>query len=234
MNNLIRIEQKDGELYADSRMVAQVLGIEHDSISKIIREKESLLGISRFEIGEIKGRGKPEKYYLLTERQSLLLITMVRNSAEALEAKTGLVDAFLAMRKELGNQFTAMVPKNYKEALLLAIRQQEQIEVLGPKAKALDVIANAEGLTTVKEVAKRLGVGEKVFWAWLHDQKIIFRSNGNNIPYQTHINSGYMTTKEHGWKANGKTHIHPQPLFTAKGLAWISTAFVNRFSLEAV
>jgi len=74
---LIKIENVGGELLADSRMVANVLGVEHDSVSKIIRDKETTLGVSRFEIGKPgDAGGRPEKYFLLTERQCLLLITM--------------------------------------------------------------------------------------------------------------------------------------------------------------
>lgn len=52
------------------------------------------LGILRFETEEIKGRGQPEKFALLNEDQTYLLLTFSRNTAKVRQLKVNLVRAF--------------------------------------------------------------------------------------------------------------------------------------------
>jgi len=102
--SVLVVFENDGELVVDSRLVAQELGIEHESFVRTIGNYESLIeqefGILRFEIGEIRGRGQPEKYYLLTEDQATFLMTLSRNTPEVVRCKINLVKAF-SKAKEL-------------------------------------------------------------------------------------------------------------------------------------
>lgn len=102
--SLLVVFENNGELVVDSRLVAQELGIEHESFVRTIGNYESLIekefGILRFEIGEIRGRGQPEKYYLLTEDQATFLMTLSRNTPEVVCCKLNLVKAF-SKAKEL-------------------------------------------------------------------------------------------------------------------------------------
>lgn len=102
--SVLVVFENDGELVVDSRLVAQELGIEHESFVRTIGNYETLIeqefGILRFEIGEIRGRGQPEKYYLLTEDQATFLMTLSRNTPEVVRCKINLVKAF-SKAKEL-------------------------------------------------------------------------------------------------------------------------------------
>lgn len=85
----------------DSRQMAEMLGIQHESFIKNISEHEaalSELGFFRFEIGKIKGRGRPETYALLNENQAFFAVTLSRNTPQAVKAKLLLVKAFAAAR----------------------------------------------------------------------------------------------------------------------------------------
>jgi len=55
---------------------------------------EEAFGILRFEIGEIKGRGQPEKFALLTEDQATFVIMLTRNTPPVRKFKRALVKAF--------------------------------------------------------------------------------------------------------------------------------------------
>ena len=73
----------DQEPRVDSRIIAGQLGVEHESFRKLIYQYQAdfeEFGILRFEIGEIKGRGQPEKYALLNEDQSYLGLTYAQNT----------------------------------------------------------------------------------------------------------------------------------------------------------
>ena len=57
------------------------------------------LGILRFQTGEIKGRGRPEKFAMLNEDQCYLLLTYSRNTARTRQLKVRLVKAFGEARR---------------------------------------------------------------------------------------------------------------------------------------
>jgi len=99
----LSVREKDGVLVVDSRLIAQGLGIEHESFLKTINryktQTEQAFGILRFEIGEIKGRGQPPKFVYLTEEQSTFLMTLSRNTKRVVHCKLELVKAFTEAKK---------------------------------------------------------------------------------------------------------------------------------------
>lgn len=89
---------------ADSRIVAEKLGVDHhDFFNNIIvkyrDEIEGDFGIVRFENAKIKGRGRPEKYALLTEDQTNVYMSYSRNTEQARACKRMLVKAFSDAKK---------------------------------------------------------------------------------------------------------------------------------------
>src|SRR6266496_4634889 len=93
---------------ADSREVAKQLGIAHRSlfsqITEYLEEIEADFGILRFEIAEIKGRGQPQKYVLLTEDQTYAYMSYSQNTEQARACKRKLVKAFREARDLLEEQ----------------------------------------------------------------------------------------------------------------------------------
>ena len=64
----------------DSRIVARELGVETKATHQLVDKYSTHfqeLGILPFEMEEIKGRGQPEKFYLLNEDQTYFLMTLV-------------------------------------------------------------------------------------------------------------------------------------------------------------
>lgn len=99
MNNLIAITQQGDALVVDSRLIAERLGVNHSDwyrniILKYQTDTEQAFGKLRFENGEIKGRGQPEKCCLLTEDQATFLMTLSRNTPEVVACKATLVKSF--------------------------------------------------------------------------------------------------------------------------------------------
>lgn len=74
MSSNLTLAVIDGEPRIDSRLVAAELGVAHEATQKLVDKYSAQfqeLGILRFEIGEIEGRGQPEKFYFLNEDQTV-------------------------------------------------------------------------------------------------------------------------------------------------------------------
>ena len=86
----------------DSRLLAQHLGNQHQHVRELLTgyvDDFRELGILRFQTGEIRGRGQPERYALLNEDQAYLLLTYSRNTRRVRELKVRLVRAFREARQ---------------------------------------------------------------------------------------------------------------------------------------
>ena len=86
----------------DSRHVADHLGLQRETIMRLLKnymDDFKTFGILRFEIGEIAGRGQPEKFAMLNEDQCYLLLTYCRNSVKVRALKVKLVKAFGEARR---------------------------------------------------------------------------------------------------------------------------------------
>lgn len=97
----------------DSRLIADSLGLQHESLIKIIKAYKSdfdQFGILRFQVGEIQGRGQPERYAMLNEDQAYLLLTYSRNTPKVRALKVKLVQAFRDARKALESHQTEYLP----------------------------------------------------------------------------------------------------------------------------
>lgn len=94
-----------GEPVADTRVLADQLGLQHQNVFEMVKDYASdfeQLGILRFETGAVKtaeSRGaKHTRFALLNEDQTYLLLTFSRNTAKVRQLKVNLVKAFKAAR----------------------------------------------------------------------------------------------------------------------------------------
>lgn len=102
--NAITLSGFAKEPRVDSRLLAKYLGNQHQHVRELLTDYADdfrELGILRFETGEIRGRGQPERYVLLNEDQAYLLLTYSRNTKRARELKVRLVKAFREARQRL-------------------------------------------------------------------------------------------------------------------------------------
>jgi phage regulator Rha-like protein len=102
------VVQIEGESRIDSRVVAKSIGIEHHNLIATIRkhqkEIEEELGILLFQTEEIKGRGQPEKYAMLTEDQAVAVVNLSRNTKQVVAFKIKLAKAFVEARARLASK----------------------------------------------------------------------------------------------------------------------------------
>lgn len=106
MSELMVARGSDGVLVVDSRLVAQELGIEHESFMKTVEkyktQAEQAFGGLRFEIGvPDKPTGNPPRFVLLTEEHATFYMTLSRNTPEVVQLKLKLVQAFSEAKRLL-------------------------------------------------------------------------------------------------------------------------------------
>jgi phage regulator Rha-like protein len=111
--DLVVAVQDNEILVVDSRLVAQGLGIEHESFMKTVEkyktEVEQLFTSIRFQIGSSQmpdGRmnPKPQKYCFLTEEQSTFYMALSRNTPTVVAIKGRLVKAFFDAKRKLAEK----------------------------------------------------------------------------------------------------------------------------------
>lgn len=89
------------EARIDSRLLAQHFDRPHQSLFEMVKDYRAdfeELGLLRFQTGKANG-GRPERFALLNEDQSYLLLTYSRNTAKARALKVKLVKAFGEARR---------------------------------------------------------------------------------------------------------------------------------------
>ena len=98
--------------------------------------------------------------------------------------------------------------------------QKQQIAEQKPKVDSYNRISNSTGLKTIQEVADILGYGSKTYFSLLRGEKILFLTNGINLPKREYIDSGYFEVKEVPYERNGQSCLYSKVYVTAKGLLW--------------
>jgi len=180
----ITIATHKGEPRVDSRLIAEQLGNQHESTMRLVKAYPAdfqQLGILRFEIGEIAGRGQPEQYALLNEDQSYLLLTYSRNTAKVRALKIGLVKAFREARDRASVSDAHYLPlyhSMHAEVAALAQRAKEcgsstpehLFHINANKAlnKAMGIASGERGTLTIEQ-RLILTTLQAVYRRYLHD-----------------------------------------------------------------
>jgi phage regulator Rha-like protein len=132
MTNLVHtsleVQEREGVLVVDSRLIAERLGIQHKNFLDTIHSHkdsiEAVFGTVAFEtrpsIDNLGRANTPIKIALLTEEQATALMTLSRNTPQVVELKLNLVKAFSEARKA---RSTVLVPHSPLEILQLAVTQ---------------------------------------------------------------------------------------------------------------
>ena len=100
---------------ADTRILAQHLGLQHHSVFKLVNDYRAdfeALGVVRFQIDKppAKTGGRPTRFALLSEDQAYLLLTYSRNNDRVRSLKVRLVKAFGELRRNRNLWRTEYLP----------------------------------------------------------------------------------------------------------------------------
>ncbi|ACZ07689.1 Uncharacterized phage-encoded protein [Sebaldella termitidis] len=222
----MRIENKET---ITSLEVAELTNKEHKNILADIRDEVSKLGEDRSRL-----IFQPIEYLDNRNRkQPAFNITL--DGVLQLGARYDAIIRFNLIQKvnELQNKIKA--PVTMKEALLLALEQQEKIEALElkviedmPKVEFYDEVTGSKTTFTMDKVAKILNfkkIGRNTLFDILRKNEIL---RSDNTPYQSYVDRGWFRLIESKFtKLDGETCITYKTVVYQKGVDGILKLLLN-------
>lgn len=227
--NGVECFEKDGTAYLKLETVARGLGFTEVAASgnecvKWTRVRKYLADLG---IDTSVDDGKLPEY--IPENIFYRLAMKAKNeAAEAFQAK--IADEVIPSIRKHGGYIAGQESMSPEElmasALLMAQKTIEardaristltvQNQIMAPKAEYFDAIVDRNLLTSFRETAKQLGIGERVFITFLLEKKYLYRDQKGKLQPRADKNDGLFELKE---CVNEKTGwAGTQTLITPKG-----------------
>ena len=181
--------------------------------------------------------GKENPMYVMN-RDGFTLLVMGFTGEKALQFKIDYIEAFNKMEQTIksGNY---LVPHSFSEALMLAAKQQEQIEEQqkkikqdAPKVLFADAVATSQRSCLVSELAKIIqqngvNIGQNRLFQWLRDNGYLCaKGQYYNQPTQRAMEMGLFEIKQTTInKPDGSILVTTTTKVSGKGQVY----FVNKF-----
>jgi phage regulator Rha-like protein len=163
------------------------------------------------------------------DRRAFMILSMGFTGDRALEFKQNFMDAFEAMEEAMKKRESPFeIPQTLSEALMLAAKQAEQLELVAPKVQAFDTYLDTKATMTFTEAAKSLGMrSAQQLTRRLREDGIIFKDgyskNLKNMPrmgYEAYLESKRVFPKD------SPLNSYPQTRVTPAGLEWLRQKYV--------
>lgn len=239
MENLVKIQ--NNQAVVSSRQVAEHFEKMHKnvltSIKEILAAENSATRF--FFLSSYKDRGKDYPIYFMN-RDGFTLLAMGFTGRKALQWKLKYIAAFNEMEKQLQGNF--QLPQTFAQALMLAAKQQEQLELQAPKVKYHDDVLDTSNYMTSTEIAKAEGLrSAQNLHEILEANGIIFRvgykSDAQKPPsyYPYAFNAAYTYLLTEGYakiatrivQASKGTKTQHSIKWTEKGRKWLHEFLQN-------
>lgn len=239
----IVFRSNDNQALTTSVIVAEKFGKEHKHVLEAIRnilsataqksafvdnqQLAKMFALTEVEIPMPVGGGVKKVSVYVMNRDGFTLLAMGFTGAKALAFKLEYMNAFNAMEQQIRQ--SSGVPQTFSQALMLAAKQQEQIEaqqkqleIQKPKVEFFEAVAESKTAIEMKLIANTLhfkNVGRNKLFCILREQGIL---NSGNVPYQRYIDCGYFRTIEQKYTVqSGETRINIKTLVYQRGLDYI-------------
>lgn len=206
-----------------SREIAELTGKRHDHVVRDIEKMLTDVGEGLPKFGDTYTNEQNGQEYRCYNLPKDLTITLVAGYRSDLRLK------IVRRWMELEAAPTFKAPTNMREALMLALDQQEEIErqkalidAAAPKVAALVRISTADGSYGLTEAAKILQIKPKALIAFMATSQWIYRRNGtkNWLAFQAKIDAGYLWHKIGTYTdGNGEEKTRDTVKVLPKGLA---------------
>ena len=222
--NQVRTVEFDGELWFVGKDVAKALGYsnQRDALDKHVDADDK--GVAKCDTP-----GGAQDMAIINE-SGLYSLILSSKLPTAKEFKRWVTSEVLPTIRKHGGYLAgqeAMSPEELMaSALLMAQKTIEardarisaltvQNQIMAPKAEYFDAIVDRNLLTSFRETAKQLGIGERVFITFLLDKKYLYRDQKGKLQPRADKNDGLFELKE---CVNEKTGwAGTQTLITPKG-----------------
>ncbi|HAV4277382.1 TPA: phage repressor protein/antirepressor Ant [Acinetobacter baumannii] len=237
-NEVRTIVKNDGEIWFVASDVATVL--EYSVASAMIRhldedekgvsivhtlggeQEVSIISESGLYSATLKSR-KPEAKQFKKWITSDVLPSIRKNGGYIVGQEVNSPEILMAKALQVANNILESKTKELAAA-------KSKVELLEPKAQALETIANTDGTYTIRECAKTIGIGERKLISLLIDKKWIYREeHGRLQPYSTKREAGIFINRPSPViinKNTGEEKVHLHMRIAAYGLTKI-TELVN-------
>ena len=224
MNNNLMMIESSNVLTMSSLEIADLTGKQHKHVLTDIRNMLNSLNIDSavFTAQYKDSTGRSLPMFNLPKDETLCLIAgynvhvrmRIIKRWQELEAK-GKPDLStdvgkLLLIQEMAAKQLELISENK--------RISESLSIAAPKAEFVDSFVDSTGLKSFRKVAKILGINERKFRQFLADNKIMYKQNGDWLPYAEHINAGRFVNKTGEYQG----HAFISTYFTPKGEVWIA------------
>ncbi len=209
MNELSLFSEKT----VTTKELAEILGVSPRTIQQTV-ERLKLTNV----LSQVKIRG--QNSFVFNEEQSTLIKLEIQKHHNLGSRQVDTVNTRLEMMQNIQRDMQWLISFN-EELRKENELQKQQIAEQKPKVDSYNRISNSTGLKTIQEVADILGYGSKTYFSLLRGEKILFLTNGINLPKREYIDSGYFEVKEVPYERNGQSCLYSKVYVTAKGLLWL-------------
>lgn len=257
MNEIIsvKIEKIDDVLVTTSNRVAEELGVNHKDllekidryIEKFTRAESSALvrtvDFTKFYIPStytVEGNFKSYRNYLITEKGVAQLIGGYSAAvSKAFDLNVAYINEFERMRNVI---IGGKIPSSFKEALQLALEQEEKMEALRlenkelkPKASYYDLILQCSDLVSVTTIAKDYGMSPQKLNNILHNLGVQYNQSGIWYLYAKYQDKGYTQTKTQNYnKPDGTQGAKAHTYWTQQGKIFLYNLLKNNGILPQI
>lgn len=196
--------------------IAEVTGKKHAHVMRDIRGlleqgvSESNFGLSSYKQEQPNGGTKDVPMYSLTKKGCLILAS----GYDAL-LREKIIDRWVELEKK-EREMLGVVPNSFSEALLLAAKQQAQIEeqqkklesnakeivelgetiaTMQPKVTYVDMILASKQTVTITQIAQDYGMSAKAFNILLRNYGIQHKAGNQWILYAKFLSFGYVQSE---------------------------------------
>ena len=224
---------QNGEVFANSRDVAEYFGKQHRhiirDIEKLIAERVPNFGQTVVYRENPSGGASIKSKAYNMDRDGFTLLAMSFSGKKALQFKLRYIEQFNAMEAELRRQSNVMIDYSDPAILIgvmnhLQIENKKKDELIAEQEqhlKKLDRLEGAEGSMCISDAAKTLGVKRDDLFRFMDSRRWIFKRSGNKnwFAYDEKRRAGYMEHDDHLYiDAEGRERVATRALVTAKGL----------------
>lgn len=196
---------------------------------------KTFLDVIRDEFAEEIGEQKilPAKYTDTQNKERPMFILDLKQSRQVLVRESRQVrKAVIAYIDELERQLSLHAPKTLKEALILALEQEERLEALAlenaikdqqiaelkPKADYMDMIVNNKSLVTITQIAKDYGMSGNAMNKILRQLGVQYKQSGQWFLYSKYHHLGYTSSETVDIvRSDGKRDVKMNTKWTLKG-----------------
>lgn len=219
MNNPLQM-LSGSRLTMSSTEIAELTGKRHSDVLESIRKVLNEVDIDSAEYSaqykDSTGRALP--CFNLPRRECDLVI-----AGYSAKYRLAIIDRWQELENQSAKPILDLRDQKQLSAIALQLieinqEQAKQIEILEPKANALDRLRSAEGSIAISDAAKIVGIKRDEFFASLNRIKWIFKRNGVWLGYEKARAKGLVDHRP--VEAHGK--VRTQCVITPKGLSEIA------------